>query len=197
MAQTPTMTDEPLYDRAVILSTTSPLDVVFFANPKSTTDPNKTTITKSFADTNMTQQGGRIGGQQSFDIDSIAIQPDLATLQTDSEKLAKDAWVEIRLDNDQITVWRCPARLVTSGSGIFSQGGPTSSNSGALGFPSPSAIIRFKYLIRVDAGESFSVHYQFASTPSLSADCKLSVTLWGTRYMVPVADAVANAPRRA
>lgn len=191
MAQTPEITDEPLWDRVAVLSTTSPLDLYFYRVPQSNTDPNDSTITKALADTNMTQQGGRLGGDESFNAEEIAIMPDLGGKQADAELLAKDAVVEILTENGRTTAWRCPARLIPAGIGIHGSSAVTSAGVGMLGFPSPSSRIKFKRPIYISRGEAFSVKYSFKAVPSLSANCKLTSTLFGDHFMVPVAAAPA------
>lgn len=195
MAATPEITDEPLWDRVTVLSTTSNLTLEFFKAPQSNADPYDSTNvpSKHIADTNMNQQGGRLGGDESFMAEEIAIAPDLGSAQADSEKLAKDSVVEFRTENDRTLVWRCPARFIPAGTGIHGSSAVTSAGVGLLGFPSPSARVRFKRPIYIARGEAFGVKYIFKAAPSLAADRKLTCILFGDHYMVPVVGA-ASAP---
>lgn len=193
MAMTPEITDEPLWDRIRVLSTTAALDLYFFRVPQSNQDPADSTITKHLVDTNMSQQGGRLGGDESFNIEELAIAPELGAKQADAEKLAKDAVVEILTENGRTLAWRCPARFIPASTGVHGSSAVTSNGVGMLGFPSVTNRVRLKRPIYISRGEAFSVHYQFKSAPSLSEDSKLTCILFGDHYMVPVAGA-ASAP---
>ena len=193
MAQTALITDEPLYDRVYILSTTSPLDLVFFAVPQGSADPNNNTVTKTPVETNMSSQG-RMPNPESFDAYSIRLVPDLDASRADMVKLMNESYVEFRTSGNSIVAWRSASCIITAGTGFPYSG----TDSPQLGYPAPQAILKFRRPIIISEGETFSVHLVFSSTPSLGANRKVRAFLEGDHYMVSRTDArVANVAQAA
>lgn len=182
MAQSAPITEEPLYDRVFILSTTSPVDLFFFTTPKGLVDPN-TTGAKTYADTNMTQ-ASRLPNPESFDIESIQLIFDMAATIADETKYFNTSWIEIANSAGSNVAWRGPAKIVLAGAGLVAIGGPTSANVGQNGYSSVASIMRFQIPIRLDVGETFFVKSSFSAVQSLAADNKVHCVLGGKHYTV-------------
>lgn len=194
MAQTQPITDEPLYDRINILSTTSPQDVPFFTVQLGQTDPNGGTTGKTYADTNM-QRSAQLSEPESFTVRKIRLMADVNTAEADMIKILNTSWLEFQTNGGSIVAWRSPSLIVPAGTGVgFTNAAATTPQNG---FNSPSAVYTFVRPLELFINETFKVVIRFSSVPSLSALVKLRCVLEGDHYLVNVTDANGVSTRRA
>ena len=172
MSNCPAITDEPLWDRVTVLSTTSPMRLQLFQVPHGNYDPYESYCTqpKGRADTSMYQHGGRLGGNESFTVEAIELSLDDAATyppgapDSDVAKLWALAHFELRTENDRALVFSAPLASV--------RGNKVRWN--------------LKRKIHIDRGEGFGAAINFSRAPSLSRDRKVMCVLYGDHYMVPV-----------
>jgi hypothetical protein len=185
VAQTPKITQTSLWDRIYLLSTASQ-EKRFFAVPFGQPDPDNTGAgAKQISDTNLgTAQ--RLNDPESFDCYSIQFILQSGTPEADADDIFNKAWLEFYTGGGQILSWQSPAKVVTAGMGY-----PASSAStvhAQNGFPSPGAIVMFKYPIVIGINENFYVSIKFGSALALAAARYVSLVLNGDHYMVDVID---------
>lgn len=192
MAQTQPITDEPLYDRVNILSTTSPQDVPFFTVQLGQTDPNGGTAGKTYADTNM-QRSAQLSEPESFTVRKIRLIADVNVAEADMTKIHNTTWLEFQTNGGSIVAWRSPTLIVPAGTGY----GYSTTITGQNGFNSPSAVYTFVRPIEIFINETFKVVLRFSAVQSLSALVKLRCVLEGDHYLVDVTNDQGISTRRA
>lgn len=195
MSQTALRVDTPLWDRVIILASTSPNDVAFFQTQRGKPDPAVPTgPPKTFADTNL-GKSMELPDPESFTVQVIRLMFDPGTAEADITKILNTSYLEFRTSGDSITAWAAPTMIVPAGAGFPFSATSTAQN----GFPSPSAVYKLVNPIELYIGESFLVYIHFlpgspgstavGAAAALSANVKARCVLEGDHWMV---DALAD-----
>jgi hypothetical protein len=169
--------DEPLYDRVILPSSLAAAEYTWFSVPQGQKDPNGT-VAKTYVDTNLTGNGGRLPDPEAFEVLALSIIPDFLSNAADLAKFYNNSYFEIRLSGGSVAAHRLPGKTVTTGCGPTN----TDSTAGLNGIPAPQFIQALTNSVLIERGENFSAVSVIKTLQSLSggsAAINAHCVLWG------------------